>query len=67
MIIENQRYFGKDIANACLYSSRDHGVIIERSKKPFSMVPRSFTMSIDDNENKLFRKASDRMVVEDPE
>jgi len=40
MIVENSRYFGREIVNA---QSKDHGFIVERVKKPFSMIPRAFT------------------------
>lgn len=60
MIMENSRYFGRDVAN----HQKDHGHIVERTKKPFSMIPKLVTSSIDDKENRLFRRNSEKMEEE---
>ncbi|CAD8181946.1 unnamed protein product [Paramecium pentaurelia] len=64
MIIENQRCFGKEIVNSSIYQSMESGIIIEKTKKPFSIIPRVFAISLDEKENKLFRRESERIQIE---
>ncbi|CAD8093308.1 unnamed protein product [Paramecium sonneborni] len=64
MIIENQRCFGKEIANSAIYQSMESGMIVEKTKKPFSIIPRVFAISLDEKENKIFRRESERIQIE---
>ncbi|CAK83450.1 unnamed protein product (macronuclear) [Paramecium tetraurelia] len=64
MIVENQRCFGKEIVNSSLYQSMETGVIVEKAKKPFSIIPRVFAISLDEKENKIFRRESERIQIE---
>lgn len=36
-------------------------MIVEKPKKPFSIIPRVFAMSMDEKENKIFRRESERI------
>nr|AAD01794.1 cyclin B2 [Paramecium tetraurelia]AAD08959.1 mitotic cyclin-CYC1b [Paramecium tetraurelia] len=64
MIIENQRCFGKEIANSSVHQSKEIGMIVEKHKEPFSIIPKVFTTSLDDKENKLFRRESEKIPIE---
>ncbi|CAD8172648.1 unnamed protein product [Paramecium pentaurelia] len=64
MIIENHRCFGKEIANSTLFQSKEIGMIVEKHKKPFSIIPKVFAISLDDKENKLFKRESEKLSIE---
>ncbi|CAD8095050.1 unnamed protein product [Paramecium sonneborni] len=64
MIIENQRCFGKEIVNSTMHQQKEIGMIMEKHKKPFSIIPKVFAMSMDEKENKIFRKEQEKWQIE---
>ncbi|CAD8100027.1 unnamed protein product [Paramecium sonneborni] len=64
MIIENQRCFGKEIVNQTMYQSKEVGMIMEKHKKAFSMIPKVFAMSVDEKENKIFQREQEKSQIE---